>query len=135
MRGPGHGPSSGREGPHGIPTRPPMAKKKAKGVLGQIGEAVSAGAGAVADAGSRAIHAVGEMIPAVQAAPKRAASRKATPKVKKAAPKAKKAAPAAAKVKKVEEKAAAKPKAVSLAKKAPATVRAAPAKRQARSGK
>src|SRR5262245_1549200 len=120
MRGPGHGPSSGGEGTHGIPTRPPMAKKKAKSVLGQIGEADSAGAGAVVDAGSRAIQAVGETRPAVKAAPKRKSTRKAAPKkatpkkAAKAAPKEaapKKAAPAVAKkaAPKAEKKAAAKP--------------------------
>lgn len=74
-------------------------KKKAKGVLGQIGDAVAAGAGAVADAGSKAIHAVGDLLPAGDAAPKKkaGAARKVAPKA--AAEKAVAAKPKEAKVK------------------------------------
>ena len=40
-------------------------KKKTKGVMEKIGDAIAAGAEAVYDTGAKAIHAVGEMIPAV----------------------------------------------------------------------
>ena len=61
-------------------------KKKSKGVLERIGDAVSAGADAVIDVGAKAVHAVGDMLPTAAPAPKRAKAKKATAKVK--APKA-----------------------------------------------
>jgi hypothetical protein len=82
-------------------------KKKSKGVLEKIGDAVATGTEAVIDAGSKAIHAVGEMMPTGKTPPKRAkASPKAAAKTK--APKAKVKAPKAeakAKAPKVEAKA------------------------------
>src|SRR4051812_30110903 len=65
---------------------PAMSKKKSKGVLETIGDAVSSGAEAVVDAGSKAIHSVGDMMPA----PKKAAKAKAhKPAAKVARPAAK----------------------------------------------
>jgi hypothetical protein len=98
-----------------------MAKKKSKGVIEKIGDAVSASAEAVYDAGAKAVHAVGDLLPAAKPAPKRGKAKAATPK--KSAPK-KTAAKAEAKT--------AKPKAAAVkaaAVKAPAAkVKAAPAK-------
>jgi DNA polymerase III subunit epsilon len=56
-----------------------MSKKKPKGVLQRIGDAVATGAEAVIDAGAKAIHTVGEMMPAAKTPPKRA---KASPKAR-----------------------------------------------------
>ena len=53
-----------------------MAKKKSKGVLERIGDAVTTGAEAVMDAGSKAIDTVGDMLPTGKTPPKKA-SRKA----------------------------------------------------------
>ncbi len=63
-----------------------MAKKKSKGVLKKIGEAVASGAEVVIDAGAKVVHSVGEMMPTGKTPPKRA---KASPKAKaaKSAPK------------------------------------------------
>jgi hypothetical protein len=47
-------------------------KKKSKGVLEKIGDAMATGAEAVVDAGSKAIHAVGDLLPTGKLAPKRA---------------------------------------------------------------
>jgi hypothetical protein len=53
--------------------RHPMAtKKKSKGVLEKIGDAVATGAEAVVDAGSKAIHSIGDLLPTGKPAPKRA---------------------------------------------------------------
>src|SRR4051812_14336001 len=53
-----------------------MAKKKPKGVLEKIGDAVSAGAEAAIDAGSKVIHSVGDMMPTGETTPKRSAKAK-----------------------------------------------------------
>src|ERR1700727_2798715 len=67
-------------------TRHPMAiKKKPKGVLEKIGDVVSSGAEAVVDAGAKAIHAVGELLPTGKPAPKRTRAKVAAKKA--AAPK------------------------------------------------
>jgi hypothetical protein len=71
-----------------------MSKKKSKGVLRKIGDAVAAGAEVVVDAGSAAIHAVGDMMPGAKpkkAAPKKKAAAKKAPASKKAAAKTAKA--------------------------------------------
>jgi hypothetical protein len=76
------------------------SKKKAKGVLERIGGAATSAAEVVITAGSKAIHAVGDMMPAGTPKKGAKASRKAakakTPKAaaktKTSAPKAKKAA-------------------------------------------
>src|SRR4051794_23810414 len=65
-------------------------KKKSKGVLEQIGDAVSTGAEAVIDAGSKAVQAVGDLLPTGATPPKRA---KSSPKTK--SPKASVKAPKA----------------------------------------
>jgi hypothetical protein len=69
-----------------------MAKPKSKGVLGKIGDAVATGAEAVIDAGSKALHAVGGLMPTGKASPKRPKAKA----VKAKAPKAEAKAPAAA---------------------------------------
>jgi hypothetical protein len=72
-----------------------MAKKKS--VLKKIGDAVATGAEAAVDAGAKAIHAVGGMMPG--AAPKKESTKKAAPKAPTSATKkaaTKKAAPKAA---------------------------------------
>src|SRR4051794_39544258 len=57
-------PSSDRRGSTQPPSRHPrMARKKSKGVLARIGDAVKTGAEAVADAGSKAVEAVGDLMP------------------------------------------------------------------------
>ena len=48
-----------------------MAKKKSKGVLEKIGNAVAAGAEVVVDAGAKVVHSVGEMMPTGKTPPKR----------------------------------------------------------------
>ena len=50
--------------------------KKQKGMLAKIGDAVSTGAGAVADAGAKAVHTVAEMMPDAKPAPKKKAKAK-----------------------------------------------------------
>jgi hypothetical protein len=92
-----------------------MSKKKSKGVLGKMGDAVATGAEAVIDAGAKAIESVGDLLPGAKRTVKRkASSKKATAKSKKAAP-AKSAAKttkkAKATVKAKAAKKAAKPKA------------------------
>ena len=76
-----------------------MAKKKSKGVLEKIGDAVTAGAEAVVDAGSKAIHTVGDMMPTGKTPPKKAAKVKAVAKASKANSKAAVAKPKAASAK------------------------------------
>jgi histone H1/5 len=72
-----------------------VATKKSKGVLQQIGDAVTAGAEAVIDAGAKAAHAVGDLLPAAKKPGKTAKA--ATAKTAKSAGKApKKASPKAA---------------------------------------
>ena len=87
-----------------------MSKKKSKGVLKQIGEVIAAGAETVVDAGSKAVHAVGDMMPGSKPAPKRSKSKPKAKKaiaVKKAAAKTtKKAAPSAASKAKAPKKSA-----------------------------
>jgi hypothetical protein len=98
-----------------------MAKKKSKGVLEKIGDAVVTGAEAVYDAGAKAVHAVGDLLPAAKPAPKRKKATKAavkTPKKSATKAEAKTAKPKAAAVKAPP----AKPKASA------AKVKAAPAK-------
>ena len=67
------------------------SKKKSKGVLERIGEATSSAAEVVIDAGSKAIHAVGDMMPTgtPKKGPKasKAKAPKASAKTSKAAPK------------------------------------------------
>lgn len=71
----------------------PMAKKKqTKSVLKKIGSAVATGTEAVIDAGAKAIHAVGEMLPTGKTPPKGAKAKAAKAKSPKAAAKAPKAA-------------------------------------------
>ena len=89
-----------------------MAKKKSKGVLEKIGDAVAAGAEAVIDAGSKAIHTVGDMMPTGKTPPKKAAKAKTAAKASKVKPKG----------------AVAKPKAVSTKAGGTATKKAASAK-------
>jgi hypothetical protein len=93
-----------------------MAKKKSKGVLGKIGDAVATGAEAVVDAGSKAIHAVGDLMPTGKASPKRTKAKSAKAKTPKSGAKGKAPAAAATKAKKAAPKksaakAAARPKA------------------------
>lgn len=57
-------------------------KKKSKSVLERIGDAVTTGAEAVLDAGSKAIHSVGDMMPTGKETPVRKASPKKSAKVK-----------------------------------------------------
>ena len=52
-----------------------MAKKKSKGVLEKIGNAVAAGAEVVVNAGAKVVHSVGEMMPTGKTPPKRARRR------------------------------------------------------------
>src|SRR3954452_18961459 len=94
MRGPSSGLRTGDVSPR---MEAPMAKKKAKGVLEKITDAVSSGAEVVVDAGSRAVHAIGDLLPAAKTAPKREAKPKVAAKPQpKAAVKAEaEAAPAA----------------------------------------
>src|SRR5262249_36259599 len=87
----------GHEGPT-FTRHPIMAKKK--GVLKKIGDAVATGAEAAVDAGAKAIHAVGKLMPG--AATKKKSTKKAA--TKKAAPKA----PTSATKKTATKKAAAK---------------------------
>jgi hypothetical protein len=97
-----------------------MAKTKSKGVLGKIGDAVATGAEAVIDAGSKALHAVGDLMPSGKAAPKRAKAKAAKAKAPKAEAKAPAAAAAVAKKaapKKSTAKAAPRPKAPKVPKK------------------
>lgn len=107
-----------RESPSKFLDEAPMKKKK--GVLAQIGDAVATGAEVVIDAGAKAIHTVGEMMPGghSDSAPAPAAkAKKAAPKAKaKASPKASaaKAAPKA-KSEPVAASAKAKPKAKAIA--------------------
>jgi hypothetical protein len=96
-------------------------KRKPKGVLGQVGDAVAAGAEAVVDAGAKAVRAVGDLLPAGKAPPKgrkapakKAATKSAGRAAKSASPKAPKAGAKGPKAK----AAGAKPKAGATAKKA-----------------
>jgi hypothetical protein len=74
------------------------SKKKSKGVLERIGNAASSAAEVALDAGSKAVHAVGDMMPSKapkkksKASPKQSA-KKVMAKPKASASKAKKAAP------------------------------------------
>jgi hypothetical protein len=66
------------------------SKKKTKGVLERIGDAASSAAEVVINAGSKAVHAVGDMMP-IRSTPKgaKASSKAAQGKTSKSAPKAK----------------------------------------------
>jgi DNA-binding protein HU-beta len=119
------------------------SKKKSKGVLKQIGDAATTVAEVVIDAGSKAIHAVGDMLPAetpkkgVKASPK--ASKVKTTKSAKVAPKASKAQPKVeAKTKTAAPKAAKKAamtKATPAKSAKPATNAATPPKAKRPAGK
>jgi hypothetical protein len=111
-------------------------KKKPKGVLEKIGDAVSAGAEAVVDAGSKAVHAVGDLMPGGKPAPKRA---RAKPKPEAAKATAAKSKPASAKADAKATRPAAtkakapvaKPEATAAKAKAPAAAAKAPKKKAA----
>jgi hypothetical protein len=107
-----------------------MAKKKSKGVLERIGDAASSAAEVVIDAGSKAVHAVGEMMPAGSSPKGAKASKKTTPRASgktskttlataskpKAEAKTKTVAPRAAKPSKKSTAAKTKPKAKASSK-------------------
>lgn len=98
--------------------------KKQKSVLSKIGDVVSTGAEAVVDAGAKAIHAVGDMLPGT-ASPKKKAAR---PKATKTAAKSVKAAPKKA-TSKVASIAASAKKAPPAKKLATAKAATSPAKK------
>jgi hypothetical protein len=64
------------------------SKKKSKGVLERIGNAASSAAEVVLDAGSKAVHAVGDLMPSKAPKPKAKASPKKSVKKVSAKPKA-----------------------------------------------
>ena len=115
-------------------------KKKSKGVMERIGDAATSAAGVVIDAGSKAIRAVGSMMPtgtpqsSAKAAPKAA-------RVKRARKASAKSSKASAKASKAPKKVAAMPKAAApkaqkaAMKKTTPTKSAKPAVRTARSPK
>ncbi len=109
-----------------------MAKKKqTKSVLKKIGGAVATGAEAVIDAGSKAIQAVGEMLPTGKTPPKGAKAKGATAKSPKAAPAPKAAAKAKAPAAKGAAKGAAPTAKKAAAKGATASKAAKPAAKAA----
>jgi hypothetical protein len=104
-------------------------KKKSKGVLERIGDAVTTGAEVVIDAGAKAVHAVGDMLPTGKSAPKRGKSTKAAAKTK--APKAALKRNQSTSAKTKPKAPAAKPK----TKASPATPKAAGSKKKAPASK
>ncbi len=106
------------------------SKKNAKGVLGRIGDAATSAAQVVINAGSKAIHAVGDMMPTGSAQN----TAKASPKSVKAKPRkaasktVKSGSKTIAKVSKAKKNMAAKPKAAAPKAKKAAIKKAVPAR-------
>jgi hypothetical protein len=103
------------------------SKKKSKGVLKTIGDVATSAAEVVIDAGSKAVHAVGDMMPSGSSKKRAKASPKAS-KVKTAKPLAKKSPKAAPKASKPQPKVETKTKTAAPKVKKAAMAKATPAK-------